>query len=91
MNNQWHQYIINKSRAQNSWSSISYRLLIDHQQNLMNNQLIYSLITHILLIDVIDHRFITSCSAFVPGDPAGCGFRDVPDFLAACWRGRSGC
>ena len=39
----------------------------------------------------IDHRsFITSCFA-VSGDPARFGFRDVPEFLAACWRGRSGC
>ena len=40
---------------------------------------------------VIDRRFITSCFAIVPGDSAGCGFRDVPEFLAACWLGRSGC
>ena len=40
---------------------------------------------------VIDHRFIMSCFAVVSGDPARCGFRDVPEFLPACWRGRSGC
>ena len=40
---------------------------------------------------VIDHRFLTSCFTVVPGDSARCGFCDVPEFLAACWRGCSGC